>query len=66
MKAIRVHQFGGPEVLHLDEVPVPLAGPRQILVRVEAVGINPVDTYIRSGAFAAKRDNRDSVLARNV
>ncbi len=54
MKAIRVHQFGGPEVLQLDEVPVPLAGPGQILVRVQAVGVNPVDTYIRSGAFAAK------------
>jgi len=54
MKAIRVHQFGGPEVLQLDEVPVPLAGPGQILVRVRAVGVNPVDTYIRSGAYAAK------------
>jgi NADPH2:quinone reductase len=54
MKAIRVHQFGGPEVLQLDEVPMPLAGPGQILVRVRAAGVNPVDTYIRSGAFAAK------------
>lgn len=54
MKAIRVHHFGGPEVLQLDEVPVPLAGPGQILVRVRAVGVNPVDTYVRSGAFAAK------------
>ena len=54
MKAIRVHQFGGPEVLQLDEVPKPAAGPGQILVRVYAAGINPVDTYIRSGAYAAK------------
>src|SRR5258706_239580 len=54
MKAIRVHQFGGPEVLQLDEVPAPLAGPGQILVRVHAAGVNPVDTYIRSGAYAAK------------
>ena len=51
MKAIRVHQFGGPEVLQLDEVPVPLAGPRQILGRVRAVGVDPVDTCIRSGAY---------------
>jgi NADPH2:quinone reductase len=54
MKAIRVHQFGGPEVLQLDEVPMPLPGPREILVQVKAVGINPIDTYIRSGGAATK------------
>jgi NADPH2:quinone reductase len=54
MKAIRVHQFGGPEVLQLEEVPQlrPAAG--QILVRIYAAGINPVDTYIRSGKYVAK------------
>jgi len=54
MKAIRVHEFGGPEVMRLEEVPDPKPGHGQVLVRVKAVGVNPVDTYIRSGAYAAK------------
>ncbi len=54
MKAIRVHQFGGPEVLQLKQIPDPLVGRGQVLVRVRAAGINPVDTYIRSGNYAAK------------
>lgn len=49
MKAIRVHKFGGPEVLQLDEVPDPKASPGQVLVRIRAAGVNPVDTYIRTG-----------------
>jgi len=55
MKAIRVHQFGGPEVLRLEDVPVPTVGPSQILVRIRAAGVNPVDTYFRSGSNAAIR-----------
>lgn len=53
MKAIRVHEFGGPEVMQLEDVPdlTPAAG--QVVVRVNAVGVNPVDTYIRSGLHAA-------------
>jgi NADPH:quinone reductase len=54
MKAIRVHEFGGPEVLRLEEVPDPKAGPGQVLINVKAAGINPLDTYIRSGAYARK------------
>jgi NADPH2:quinone reductase len=54
MKAIRVTQFGGPEVLKLEEVPDLTPGPDQIVVAVKAVGVNPVDTYIRSGNYAMK------------
>ena len=54
MKAIRVHQFGGPEVLKFEEVPDPQPGPGQLVVRVHATGVNPVETYIRSGAYAVK------------
>jgi NADPH2:quinone reductase len=54
MKAIRVSQYGGPDVLHLEEVPAPKAGPGQVLVRVRAIGVNPVETYIRSGAYPRK------------
>src|SRR5687768_17657074 len=54
MRAIRVTAFGGPEVLSLAEVPRPEPGPGQIRVRVAAAGVNPVDTYIRSGVYANK------------
>jgi NADPH:quinone reductase len=54
MLAIRVHQFGGPEVLRLEEIPDPSPGPRQVVVSVRAAGVNPVDTYIRSGTYAFK------------
>jgi NADPH:quinone reductase len=57
MKAIRVSQYGGPEVLKLEEIPTPAAGPSQVLVRNHAVGINPVDTYLRSNT-----DNRGPKL----
>jgi NADPH2:quinone reductase len=52
MKAIRVHEFGGPEVLRLEEVPTPRPDPGQVLVRMHAIGINPVETYIRAGTYA--------------
>jgi len=52
MKAIRVHGFGGPEVLRLEEVPTPQPGPGEVLVRMHAIGVNPVETYIRAGKYA--------------
>ena len=54
MRAIVVREFGGPEVMKLEDVPVPSPGPGQLLVRVAAVGVNPVDGYIRSGSYARK------------
>ena len=52
MKAIRVNEFGGPEVLRLEEVARPQPGPDQVLVRMQAIGVNPVETYIRAGTYA--------------
>jgi NADPH2:quinone reductase len=54
MKAIRVHQFGGPEVMVLEDVPDPRPGQGQVLVRLRAIGVNPVDAYIVSGNYARK------------
>jgi NADPH2:quinone reductase len=54
MRAIVVREFGGPDVMTVDEVPTPSAGPGQVVIRVRAVGVNPVDTYIRSGLYARK------------
>jgi len=54
MKAIRVHEFGGPEKLKLEEVPDPKAGPGQVVVKIRAIGVNPVETYIRTGTYAVK------------
>src|ERR1043165_9458287 len=52
MKAIRVDAFGGPDVLRLEEVPTSQPGQGEVLVRMHATGINPVDTYIRAGKYA--------------
>ncbi|XP_042353972.1 LOW QUALITY PROTEIN: quinone oxidoreductase [Plectropomus leopardus] len=55
MRAIRVSEFGAPSVLKLcSDVPVPQPGHRQVLIRVHACGVNPVETYIRAGTFARK------------
>ena len=52
MKAIRVKEFGGPEVLRLEEVQTPQPGPGELVVRIHAAGVNPVETYIRAGTYA--------------
>jgi NADPH:quinone reductase len=52
MKAIRVHKFGGPEVMQIEEVPTPKPAPGQVLVKIRAAGVNPADTYARTGNYA--------------
>ena len=54
MRAIVVREFGGPDVMKIEDVPQPSPGPGQVLVRVRAIGVNPVDAYIRSGTYARK------------
>src|SRR5262249_6363635 len=52
VKAIRVKEFGGPEVLQLEEVQTPEPKSGELLVRIHAAGVNPVETYIRAGTYA--------------
>jgi NADPH2:quinone reductase len=54
MKAIRIHEFGGPAVMKLEDVPDPTAGPGEVVVRVRAAGVNPVDAYIVTGTYPRK------------
>jgi len=54
MKAIRVHEFGGPEVLKLEDVTTPKPSSGEVLVRIHAAGVNPYDTYMRAGTYAVK------------
>ncbi len=56
MQAIRVHQFGGPEVMKLEDVSDPKPGPGQVLVGLHAVGVNPLDAYVRAGTYTIKPD----------
>jgi NADPH2:quinone reductase len=51
MKAIRITQYGGPEVMRIEDLPTPEPGPGQVRVRVEAAGVNYIDTYHRSGQY---------------
>ena len=53
MKAIRIAAYGGPELMQLEDAPVPACGPGDLLVRVVAAGINPIDWKMRSGAMSA-------------
>ena len=51
MRAVRVHEFGGPEVLVLEELPKPEPVEGEVLVRVQAAGVNPFETYVRAGRY---------------
>jgi NADPH:quinone reductase len=51
MKAIRIHEYGGPDAMRVEDLPTPAAGPGQLLVRVAASGVNYIDVYQRSGQY---------------
>src|SRR5712672_1102028 len=52
MKAIQITQAGGPEVMSIREVPTPVPGPGEVLIRVAASGVNFIDLYVREGRYA--------------
>src|SRR5581483_7170206 len=66
MKAVRLHEFGGPSVLHFEEAPTPEPASDQVLIRVHAAGINPVDGKIRTGTFHGYRPELPAILGRDV
>src|SRR3712207_5164083 len=51
MRAVMVHEYGGPEAMQLDEMPTPEPGPGQARVKVESAGVNFIDIYKRSGLY---------------
>ena len=54
MKAIQIHATGGPEVLQLVELPIPEPGPGQVLMRIEAIGVNFIEIYFRKGVYKSR------------
>jgi NADPH:quinone reductase-like Zn-dependent oxidoreductase len=65
MRAVRIHEFGGPSVLRYEDAPTPEPASDQILIRVHAAGINPVDGKIRSGTYRF-RPELPAILGRDV
>jgi NADPH:quinone reductase-like Zn-dependent oxidoreductase len=67
MKAIRMHAFGGPDVLQLDELPIPTVASDEVLIKVCAASINPVDYKIRAGKFSLAQPNElPKILGRDI
>lgn len=56
MKAVQVHQFGAPEILTVEEISAPTPNAGQVLIRVHAAGVSPLDTYVRE--LSSRRPNR--------
>jgi NADPH2:quinone reductase len=54
VKRIRVHAYGGPEVLAIEDIELPEPGPDEVLIRVKAAGVNPYETYARAGTYGAR------------
>ena len=53
MKAIQIRATGGPEVLEAAELQIPVPGPGQVLIRIEAIGVNFIEIYFRKGTYKA-------------
>ena len=51
MRAVRFHEYGGTDVLRVDDIERPTPGPEEVLLEVEAAAVNPVDTYFRTGDY---------------
>ncbi len=67
MKAIRIHDFGGPEVLSIEDIAMPHMRPNEMLVRVHAASLNPVDYKTREGKFPpVSRDKLPIILGRDI
>jgi len=67
IRKVRIHRFGGPEVLQIDEIECSLPDALQVLVSVKAASINPVDFKIRNGGYpAVKEDRLPYALGRDV
>jgi NADPH:quinone reductase-like Zn-dependent oxidoreductase len=62
MQAVRIHEFGGPEMLRLDQVPIPEPAADEVLVRVHAVGVNPPDWYVREGMPGIPEELKASLI----
>src|SRR5207302_3205258 len=67
MKAVVVNEYGGPEVLRYQDAPRPEPKEDEILVRVMAAAVNPVDSYVRQGMFAKRGlDNRPAIIGYDI
>ena len=58
MRAVGLTEFGGPEVLRVQDIPEPIPGPGEVRIRVHAAAVNPTDTGFRSGATSARLEGR--------
>jgi NADPH:quinone reductase-like Zn-dependent oxidoreductase len=67
MKAVRIHAFGGPEVLRIEEIKTPQPRDDEVLIRVHAASVNPVDDTIREGAYPpVKARQLPKILGRDI
>jgi NADPH:quinone reductase-like Zn-dependent oxidoreductase len=66
MKAVRIHEFGGTDKLKLEEIPIPNPGTAEVLIRVKAASVNPVDYKMRSGEFKQPGATMPITLGRDI